>query len=479
MQFSTKDSHKYAMFQDILQKGYHPELMEAMVDASNRSQSANVAANIVFLSLSYEYMPFNLWVFWLVIQIVMISLRLNAKTRLLKVIDNEMFRDKVLQQNIVIISAGGYVWGVATIMATLYLPVTHQLFTLLLVVGLSAGSIATLSPVYRAFALFIIPMLSVQVITTLFTLDQIHLFMAFIVLIFMFIVLSSAHSVYERMKEAIELRDKIKTSEEELLELNSTLEERIQEESEKNAQKTRLLYHQSRHAQMGEMLGMIAHQWRQPLTSISASTTAIEVDMLMDNWDKSLFKDHIGRIAMLSQHLSSTIDDFRSFFKENKLYEKVGVSEIIASSLQIIEASMKTKNININIDEASDTKVSVIRNEMRQVLLNLLKNSEDALLEFAVENPNIWINSYEDETSVYVSIEDNAGGIDAKIIDKVFEPYFTTKMSLNGTGLGLYMSHMIIQDHFGAEITVVNGTKGAKFTIRLPKEVQQNEQEND
>ncbi|HFU74426.1 MAG TPA: HAMP domain-containing histidine kinase, partial [Helicobacteraceae bacterium] len=342
-------------------------------------------------------------------------------------------------------------------------------FTLLLAVGLSAGSIATLSPVYRAFSFFIIPMLSIQIIVSFYFLDQIHLFMAFIVFIFMFVVLSSAHSVYERMKEAIELRDQVTTSEEALLKLNATLEERIEEESKKNAEKTRLLYHQSRHAQMGEMLGMIAHQWRQPLTSISASTTAIEVDMLMDNWDKSLFKEHINRIAMLSQHLSSTIDDFRSFFKENKVYEAVSVGVIIESSLQIIEASMKSKSITIHREESSSSEVPIIRNEMRQVLLNLLKNAEDALLEVGVKEPAVWIKSFEDDEAVYISVEDNAGGIRPEVIEKVFEPYFTTKVSLNGTGLGLYMSKMIIQDHLGAEISVVNSSRGALFTIRIPQ----------
>ncbi|OQX74542.1 MAG: hypothetical protein B6D59_02165 [Campylobacteraceae bacterium 4484_4] len=258
-----------------------------------------------------------------------------------------------------------------------------------------------------------------------------------------------------------------RVSSQELQELNMKLEKRIKEEVEKNRKKEGILIHNSRLAQMGEMMSMIAHQWRQPLSAISATSTGLQVKIELDNYDQAFFLDALQKIEEYVLHLSHTIDDFANFFKPNKKKEDVEVKDLIEKALFIIHPSLKKHSILVMKEIHCSHKVHTIYNEVVQVLLNLIKNAENALLKKGVLEPKIMIRAYEKGEHTVIEVEDNAGGIPAENLNRIFEPYFSTKQSEKSTGLGLYMSKFIIEESCGGKLEVENSSEGAKFTITL------------
>ncbi len=258
---------------------------------------------------------------------------------------------------------------------------------------------------------------------------------------------------------------KQKELEDEILEINNSLEQKVITEVEKNRQKDKLMLHQSRLAQMGEMLSMIAHQWRQPLAAISATSASIELKASLDSLNNDIATQKAQDISKFSKHLSETIDDFRDFFKPNKEKREVTYDEIISSVFGIIETSITNKNIQLHLELNSHETFNTYPNELKQVVLNLIKNAEDALLEKHIEKPIIKIETYTKEGQYILKVGDNAGGIPEEIIDNIFNPYFSTKTQRDGTGLGLYMSKEIIEEHCKGRLSVVNGKHGAVFSI--------------
>jgi len=259
----------------------------------------------------------------------------------------------------------------------------------------------------------------------------------------------------------------------ELKELNDTLEDRVKEEVAKNREKDNQLVLQSRLALMGELLSMIAHQWRQPLNAIGGIISNLKLDITFGELNESHIKETTQKIEKLILHLSHTIDDFSKFYREEdeNQFEKIEISKIIDESLNIIIASIKNNNIDLQLDIKNNEVIYIMPNRLKQVILNLIKNSLDALKEREIKNPYIKIEVFKNDNLI-IEIKDNAGGIDESIIDKVFEPYFTTKDEKNGTGIGLYMSKMIIE-RMGGKLMVENDTDGAKFSIEL-KEINAN-----
>ena len=262
----------------------------------------------------------------------------------------------------------------------------------------------------------------------------------------------------------------IKKNTDELEEFNNNLEKRIHEEVEKNREKDKQLIQQSRLAQMGEMISMIAHQWRQPLGAIGSVNSTIEIKATLDSLDKEKTLRYTNKISELIQHLSQTIDDFREFFKPDKEKVEVSCNELLRSVLNISTNSLQANNINLIQELNCDCKFKTYPSELKQVILNLIKNAEDILLEHNIENPYIKLSTYCDINKIIIEINDNGGGIDKGIIDKIFDPYFSTKKHKNGTGLGLYMSKTIIEDHCGGNLRVSNNSNGAVFQIILLKD---------
>ncbi len=246
-------------------------------------------------------------------------------------------------------------------------------------------------------------------------------------------------------------------------EFRTKLKQRVDEEVKKNRLKDQYILQQSKLAQMGEMISMIAHQWRQPLSAISATSGSISIKAKIGTLDNETSKQLADNITEYSQHLSRTIDDFRNFFKENKTKENTTLDEIVQETLDIVRLSLE--NLEIKLITAFDSKSEIYtyKNELKQVVLNIIKNAEDIFKEKNIKNPKITIIT-KDKT---ITIKDNAGGIPKDIIDKIFEPYFSTKIQKDGTGLGLYMSKTIIDEHCNGELKVHNDKNGAVFTIML------------
>ena len=172
-----------------------------------------------------------------------------------------------------------------------------------------------------------------------------------------------------------------------------------------------------------------------------------------------------------SQHLSLTIDDFRNFFKSDKIKKEIKVEDIIEKALSIIKTSFESKDINLITNYKFNQEIVTYATEVQQVILIILKNAEDALVEKDILDKKIFIETTEQEGLVVIKIEDNAGGISDNIINKIFDPYFSTKKEKDGTGIGLYMSKIIINEHCMGSLYVKNGENGAIFEIRLPKKL--------
>jgi len=249
--------------------------------------------------------------------------------------------------------------------------------------------------------------------------------------------------------------------------LNTTLEDRVQEEVNLNRIKDKQLMQQSRLAQMGEMLSMIAHQWRQPLSAISSVAVSLNIKAELGKADEETVIGFAKKISEYAQHLSSTIDDFRDFFKPSKEVEYTTFNEIIASVLKIVENEINLYDINLIQQLECYEEFYSYPNELKQVILNLLKNAQDILVEKNIQDPYIKVNTYTEKGKLVLTVSDNGGGIPEDIIDKVFDPYFSTKLDKNGTGIGLYMSKTIVDDHCKGELSVSNNEEGAVFKLSL------------
>ncbi len=242
----------------------------------------------------------------------------------------------------------------------------------------------------------------------------------------------------------------------------------------KKIEKQRLLFlQQSRLAQMGELIGMIAHQWRQPLNIIGLSITKIEMESMLGILDDAKLEKIMQNINTQVQYMSQTIDDFREFFHQDKELQKMNLRALLQESVDLLRDLFRSKKISITNEVDETLAVDIFPNEFKQVILNILNNAKDALLEHPQESRKILITARQNEGKTTVFISDNGGGIDPKIIDKIFDPYFTTKFESQGTGLGLYISKLIIEEHLHGTIKAENNPDGASFLIELPEEASQ------
>ena len=265
-----------------------------------------------------------------------------------------------------------------------------------------------------------------------------------------------------------------------LQELYNSMEQKIAQGIEKNMEAQKIMIHQSRLAQMGEMISMIAHQWRQPLGSIATVLMSIKLKSTLNKFDfsteegkmqhKAFLETSVDKMDGYVRYLTTTIDDFRNFFKPEQECELTTVNDMVQNTLSIIGKSLEIHSIQLHVNNTSQTPVLTYGKKITQVFMNIIKNAHDAILEHKIENGTIWLNAYENEGSFIVEIEDNAGGIKPDIMVKIFDPYFSTKNEKNGTGLGLYMSKMIIEQHCHGTLSVENTTVGVKFTITFKGE---------
>lgn len=265
-----------------------------------------------------------------------------------------------------------------------------------------------------------------------------------------------------------------------LHELNERLNKKIAHEIELNKQHEQNIVQQSRFTHSGEMISMIAHQWRQPLGSISAITQSIMLKLDLEKYDLSnpeelaqfigYLRESLSNIERKTIDLSKTIDTFRNFYNVEDEKTATTFKKVVHDAINIMGSTLSTNKIMLHLDLNDETPIDVYINKLLQVMIFLLKNADENFANHDIQDKEIRIVS-KDKT---LTISDNGGGIDDAMIDKIFDPYFTTKKELNGAGLGLYISNIIIKNHHNGSITYrhnyddENKKIGAAFTITLP-----------
>lgn len=285
---------------------------------------------------------------------------------------------------------------------------------------------------------------------------------------------------------------RIRAYNEERAELTRTLEEKVKERTLKLNEQNKalesanqvlerqictirdqeeMLIAQSRLAAMGEMMSMIAHQWRQPIATMSLMITDYDVRSTIEGRERGEVDDILMRISETLGYMSDTVNDFQTYFKPNNALEQAALAQIIERAIHFTQPRLTMYRIDLKI--RCDERITIMTyvNELVQVLVNLINNATDAIRERGGEVKDRWIviEVHEHDSEVTLEVSDSGGGIPESIVGKVFEPYFSTK-SKNGTGLGLYMAKMIVEKHGEGKIEVENAKEGAKFSIRFAKD---------
>lgn len=268
-----------------------------------------------------------------------------------------------------------------------------------------------------------------------------------------------------------ELERQVKDKTTQLIKLNESLEIKVEQKLEELRKKDQILEVQSKQAVMGEMISMIAHQWRQPLSTITLQIANLQLKHMLDKERRCRDVDEaLTNISDTIIYLSDTIDDFQTYFRPNKEMENIELYEVLQRALNFAQSRVQDNKIKISINKEIKISVKIYTNELIQVVLNILNNAIDAHNEVKSINPTITINATDDDKYVYISIQDNAGGIKDEHLLHLFSPYYSTK-GKNGTGLGLYMSKMIIEKQFSGEIHVQTSSVGSTFSIKILKNI--------
>lgn len=229
---------------------------------------------------------------------------------------------------------------------------------------------------------------------------------------------------------------------------------------------------QSKHAIMGEMISMIAHQWRQPLSTVTLSISNLQIKKLLgEKVEEEVIEKTLDEVSKTILYLSETIDDFQTFFNPNREIEELHTKELLQKVLNFVSPRLKDSEIELSTEIDENALLQTYSNELVQVILNLVNNAIDALTVLDKDDAKVLIKTQTDDVFVKIFVIDNADGIKEKDMQRVFEPYFSTK-GKNGTGLGLYMSQMIMQKQFGTQIDVSSSPKGSSFAIIIPKKLQ-------
>ncbi len=288
-------------------------------------------------------------------------------------------------------------------------------------------------------------------------------FIALLVGLLTMIVSRRIITIIQEYKLELEVREA------ELQELNYSLEERVKVEVRAHREKEKMLIQQSKMAAMGDMISMIAHQWRQPLNQMSYVLMNIDSAYEFKELTPQYMDEKVKEGTRLLEYMSHTIDDFKNYFKPDKERSEEQISEVLEHTVSLVNKSLEAHKIALYKEIRSDARLLVYRNELMQVILNLITNAKDALVMGGVIDPKIEVSLEEDESAITIRVCDNAGGVDEAIQEKIFEPYFSTKGEKSGTGLGLYMAKTIVEGHLNGELWVVNSNEGACFSIILKK----------
>lgn len=251
---------------------------------------------------------------------------------------------------------------------------------------------------------------------------------------------------------------------------NATIEmlNKVEEELQKRIKSEKELSHKSRLESMGEMIDNIAHQWRQPLMNLNAIFLNLDRTYELGKLDDAYLEKTIQESTDLTAHMSQTIEDFRSFFRKDNEKEVVNLNDTLTYSLNLISSIIK--DVTVCFDRGNEIFLSIYKNELIQVIISILTNAVDILEQRQIQNKKIFLSVAESPERITIIIEDNGGGIADEHIDRIFEPYYSTKHQFGGSGLGLYICNMIIEEHMDGSISVDNTPLGAQFIITLKKE---------
>ena len=266
-----------------------------------------------------------------------------------------------------------------------------------------------------------------------------------------------------------ERTEQLNIAKQQLEELNCSLEKKIKDEISKNTKQQMMLMHQSKLAQMGEMIENIAHQWRQPLAQVNSAVLLIDMALNKNKIKDLMIESKLTEIESLTAYMSKTIDDFKNFFSPNKQKNIFTIKSAIQKAVDIVNGLVHLHYIQVTIDIEKDLKCYSYIEELQQVILIIINNAIDVLVLKKISTPKIVITAWKEEDNIIINIEDNALGIDSNYLDKIFEPYFTTKLKSQGTGLGLYMAKTIIENGLLGVLNVENKSDGACFTIKIPE----------
>ncbi len=280
-------------------------------------------------------------------------------------------------------------------------------------------------------------------------------------------IVHKSHEIQRKNEVLEQQKEEILSQSHQLENINKSLEDKIVDELSKSRKKDLMLIQQSRQAAMGEMIGNIAHQWRQPLNAVGVIIQNLQEAYDYEELNKEYLNDRVQKSMEIIQYMSQTIDDFRNFFKPEKSIQPFNVKQVVEKCISFVEATLKRNDIRLTFHATEDIFVQGYSNEYAQVVLNLLNNSKDIILERKINSPFIEVNLFQKEGVSYLYVTDNAGGIHESIREKIFTPYFTTKEPGEGTGLGLYMSKTIIEKNMGGSLTFENTADGVEFIVKL------------
>jgi signal transduction histidine kinase len=453
---------------DILEL-YQDNLVTAVV-------ISNLIGPILYFYWSYGKVEESYLFTWISVQTAILIVRYTAGIRLTR------GDQRYIYYTIVATWFSGLLWGVAAIMFAQVVSLFDYAYFILFLLFLASGAITTISVIYHGFFGFTLLLFSMLIYATAYVIDIDDPFIAIVVLIlFGIYTLINGYKYYQKMKLVVEAKDKatrfnqtlkkeVEKQTRALSELNENLEKRVDEEIEKNRQKDQCMQEQARLAQMGEMISMIAHQWRQPLNAVGLIIQDLEDSYSYGELTQEELEESVAKGMGLIAHMSQTIDDFRNFYKPDRVKMEVQAEDIVTSALKLYEPIANKLHIAITTEFTKTPAVDIYKNELIQVVLNILKNASDNFEEKEHDNPTLTISTYSSPEAVVMAICDNGGGIDATIINQIFDPYFSTKMQKNGTGLGLYMSKNIVEGHHGGRLSVENCENGVCFKIELERE---------
>ncbi|MDC0933200.1 HAMP domain-containing sensor histidine kinase [Arcobacteraceae bacterium] len=291
------------------------------------------------------------------------------------------------------------------------------------------------------------------------------LIMTFTILFFMILFTYLMTSIISEV--ITKYKNQVKKNEQTLKTLNETLSSKVIVGIKEGKRKDKAILAQSKLARMGSMINMIAHQWRQPLTELSGILMELETATRFKKVNAKHILKSIDKSDKMIEFMSNTIDDFRNFYKPDKQKENFFLFDSCKKAINLVNASLYDNNIELIFDVKDNKCIFGYPTEYSQVILNLITNARDVLVEKNITNPQIILSIKAKGSLTIVEVGDNAGGIQEENLDLIFDPYFTTKDSSEGTGLGLYISKLIIERNMGGELSVRNDNNGAIFKIKV------------